>query len=107
MTVDLHVRSSLRSMTAVWMGPLYAAARDRCGRHPADRRQSASAPNARVAWPEFFREGKAAGRDLSGSPPLLGAKLPLRVNSRHSALLGLSPLYPSKQTKRRHIGMSA
>src|SRR5262245_66307535 len=80
MTVDLHVRSSLRSMTAVWMGPLYAAARDRCGRHPADRRQSASAPYARVAWPEFFREGKAAGRDLSGSPPLLGAKLPLRVN---------------------------
>ena len=37
----------------------------------------------------------------------LPAFCPLWVNSRHGVSLGLCPLYPSKRTKRRHVGMSA
>ena len=63
--VDLYVRSSLRSMTAVWMGVSTLKAEIDAGNIELTGDKAVRALDARVAGPEPIREGKKPRRELA------------------------------------------
>ena len=62
--VDLFVETSLRTMTAIWMGLTNVQAELDAGRHGAVRRQDAGALHAAMAGPQPVREGEEPPRGL-------------------------------------------